>query len=78
MTMTLNEYMSRANPPYTQEEVARDIGCSKSTICRVLSGKGCSRRVAHQLEKWSRGDVTAADVLMSQRLEQPRGERSAA
>ena len=76
--MTLNEYMSRATPPYTQDEVAKELGRSKSTISRVLSGHGCSRRVAHQIEDWSKGAVSAAEVLMCQRLEKHRSERPAA
>jgi DNA-directed RNA polymerase specialized sigma54-like protein len=64
--MTLQQYIASRSQPLTQEDVARAIGRHKSTISRVLAGKGCSRRLARDIEAWSGGLVSAAEVLLAQ------------
>ena len=60
VSMKLSDYRSKRG--LTQQDVADAIGLSKSRVCEIEQGSGCSLNTALAIERFTKGAVRPADV----------------
>lgn len=64
--MHLNKY--RKQRGLTLQQVADALGMSKSRMCEIEKGSGCSLTTALKIEAWSKGVVRAGDLARTKEL----------